>query len=441
VLGAEASNFLTLIGEHLIPVIIKAGHVFFDVTNFIMQNKWALGLLAGTVTLVMGTLIGVWAVNKAIAFGNAFKSATGAVQGLVSKLPGMGWAAKKQADESVAASEEQASASETSTATVQGANQTMADSAIATGEAFQRMAAMVDEAFGTMAATAATTATEVDASLATMRGGAMMTMGGGAGMAGGAGAMAAGGAAAGAGEGAAARGLFGTSIGAGLMGGRLLGTAVLGEGATAGGMALGAVAAPIAGYMAFRTMTGMLQRNTLGMGTAVNAIGGFFGRLTGAIGSTDPNLANLSPSARRYLETHGGWAGIHRQQMHQIHVQEAQALRQSTMVNRIAGVLTGQDVMPRDVKIVQSEGLGRDIGTMAGMQIGSILQRYLMETGGRVSAKDIAPLIGELHIHGGQLAANDIIRELSFAVRTGHITRHPAVHHGAPPAVTTSRTR
>jgi hypothetical protein len=415
VLGAEVSNFETNLGTTLIPILIKVGHVFFDVTNFVLTHRWALISLATVVGGLLSVVMGVFVVNKMRAFVESFKLAKTAVMDLIGKLPFLGSTATASAAETEAAMTSTAATSETTAATV--------------------TAAQTEEqvAMERTAAVATTTAAEVDTAMATERGA------GGLGLGGGLGGVAGGGAAAG-------RGLFGSRIGAGFLGGGglggLLGTEV-GAGMGAGAIATGVVAAPLAGYAGYRIGQSMLRSNFMGLATGVNAASGFFGHLFGAIGSGNVNLSDLSPSARRFYETHGGWAGIHRMQMHRDAVDAAAQKRQETIVARISGVLSGQDVLPRDVRIVQGEGLGRDIGTMAGMQIGSILQRYLQETGGKVTAKDIAPLIQELHIHGGQLAANDIVRELSWAVRTGHISRRPIEHHGlhAPPVTATTTPR
>jgi TP901 family phage tail tape measure protein len=404
VLGAEASNFLTVVGEHLIPVLVKAGHIFFNVTNYVMTHKAALVALGVVVTAVFGTLIGVWAVNKMIAFGQSFNAARTAVMGLIEKLPFFGTTEAAANEEAVASAEEAsvaiqeawAAVAATQQEQIAGLDAMVAANATTAGEMvtdWQLAAAEIEAAYGRIGLAADASAAQVGVAAGEAEA-AMTTE-------------------------AATAATTGAATGMGMgMGGGMLGKAAM------------VVGAGVGAYMG----TSMLLHHTP-LGGAVMAVADPFARLFGAIGSTGVNWNNIPPKVKEWINAHGGVKAVeaHARAIEEAHnrtlqqQREAQK-RQADVLVRLSNVLTGQDVLPRDVRIVQGEGFGKDIGTMAGMQIGSILQRYLMDiqqTHGRVSAADVGSLIRTLHIHDAKASANDIVREMSWAVRTGHVHRRP----------------
>ena len=116
---ATATDVAASFGQILIPIVQEAGHIFIQVTGFLLHHKGVLEALGVLVGGALSVAIGVFVTNKMVAFGKSFTEATKAIGNVITKIPeaissimGLGTAATVSADEVEAGSAASATALE-----------------------------------------------------------------------------------------------------------------------------------------------------------------------------------------------------------------------------------------------------------------------------------------------------------------------------------------
>ena len=451
ILGATFDDLFTQIGIKLIPIVTKLTEAFTHATLYLLKHKDILYAIAAVVGGLLTTVIGVFVVNKMVAFGKSFSQASDAVVGLVKKLFGLGPAAQASADETAASSDE-------TSASVQGA----ADAIQAAADAIDAATQSIIDGFSLMAesvgvdaeamtgavtgatteqegvleglvATAQTTAAGVDSAFAEMGAGAGAAAASiGVAMTGAQGAMDATAATA-ATTAAEVDASLATEGGAGALGGLGLGAGAAGlaGGAAAGvggGAAVGASAilpAAIAGATAYMGTDYLLHHTPLGGAVAglASGIAGLFGQIP----SSGVDFSKLGKGTTGALDKYGGQKGL-AEAAAKIVAKDEERERDSAIENStlttIANTLIGQDVLPKDVRLLDRENLGRDIGTISGAKIAETLMAYLREIQQqnlRPNAGEVGQIIGTLNIHDAKLTERELVAELSWAVHNGSL--------------------
>jgi TP901 family phage tail tape measure protein len=414
IIKVEALDWAASIGVELIPWVKRFLGLIFDGTKWLLKHKdvlYALGVLVGG---FLATAIGVFTVNKMVSFGQSFVKATGAVGDLIKKLPFFGSAAQENADAAMKSNEEQASSAEQASEAITAAwdaVQGSIDELMAANErlagSFEQVAVQagtsaeeVNVALGGTAAVAGTSASEVDLAQTTEQAAMERT------------AIVAGESAATTDTALASEGGAGA-----LGGGGLLGKAGLVAGA---------------GIGAYLGTSALLKHTPVGEGVL-----SFTDSLLRMFGA-DPNkhgvnlgTTKLSPGVEKYIADHGGmkhFEEIIEKRSIEAHLQadkaHADATANEDKLARIANVIMGQDVLPHDVRLVKSEGFGKDIGTMAGDALAQALITYLenlKQTKGTPTRSDVASVVGNLHIHDAKMTAKQLVDELSWAHHTGRV--------------------
>ena len=446
-LKSTVDDLFIQFGSILIPILVKVGKAFAAVTLYVVHHKallYSLGILIGG---FLATVIGVFVVNKMVAFGKSFVSAGEAVIGLVKKLPFFSDAVVAAGDETVTSAEEQATAMDDSATSIETSTQTISTAVGDLAGVLDGLATSGPAAFEGLGSAASTAATQVESAMARLDAaveGSVASVEGsnaaieesfaGVGVA----------AQAGAEEVSVAlaeeRGVMVETAATAETTAATTDAALATEGGGAGlGLAGGAAGGALgkagivvgAGIAAYAGTTYLLHHTAAG--NVVNDILGIHpnGYSSAAAIPVGAGTATITKSTAALVKEHGGLKGFEKwaaeitakSDNEYARKQRADAIEQQQL-GTISQTLIGQDVLPKDVRLLDRAGLGKDIGTEAGSKIAELLASYLQDIQSkhlRVNEGDVRQIVGELHIHDAHLTARQIIDELSWAVHSGKL--------------------